>query len=325
MEAVWPDSIVEENNLSQNISTLRRIFSETPGSHSYIVTVPGRGYRFVAEVREQTDNGSATVQAEQATTPTSPENQTRIAAVKGLHRLLGKTGGPLALAVLGVILLAAAVISRGPIVRWLEKHSVGSAAPATSSNAVAKSVHSIAVLPFEPLGQNMNDELLGLGMADAVIGRMSNLKQLVVLPTSAVSKYKAPTNDPLAAGRTLGADAVLSGTIQRSGDRVRATVQLSASRAVALFGPTNSIKLSPTFLAFRTRSLTVSLDLLFGIFLRKKKSSCRSITRATPLPTTRISWGSISGISDRKTGLRKRSVIFSTPSNEIPVMRSRMR
>ena len=63
MEAVWPDSIVEENNLSQNISTLRRIFGETPGSHSYIVTVPGRGYRFVADVSEQTDNGTATVKA----------------------------------------------------------------------------------------------------------------------------------------------------------------------------------------------------------------------------------------------------------------------
>src|ERR1043166_1157888 len=51
MEAVWPDSIVEENNLTQNISALRRVFGETPGSHHYIVTVPGRGYRFVADVR----------------------------------------------------------------------------------------------------------------------------------------------------------------------------------------------------------------------------------------------------------------------------------
>jgi TolB-like protein len=87
-------------------------------------------------------------------------------------------------------------------------------------------VRSIAVLPFEPLGQDMDDELLGLGMADAVIARMSNLKQLAVLPTSAVTRYKGPTNDPLAAGRTLGVDAILSGTIHRSGDRVRATVQL---------------------------------------------------------------------------------------------------
>jgi DNA-binding winged helix-turn-helix (wHTH) protein/TolB-like protein/tetratricopeptide (TPR) repeat protein len=226
MEAVWPDSIVEENNLSQNISTLRRIFGETPGSHSYIVTVPGRGYRFVAEVREQTDNGSATVQAEQATTPTPPENRTEMATAKGRQRLRDKTGRALALAALGVILLAAAVISSRATVHWLEKHSVGSAAPAISPGAATERVHSVAVLPFEPLGQDMNDELLGLGMADAVIGRMSNLKQLVVLPTSAVSKYKGPASDPLAAGRALQVDAILSGTVQRSENQVRATVQL---------------------------------------------------------------------------------------------------
>src|SRR5438874_4589550 len=63
MEAVWPDSIVEENNLNQNISTLRRIFGETPGSHSYIVTVPGRGYRFVADVNERPDSGGNLVGA----------------------------------------------------------------------------------------------------------------------------------------------------------------------------------------------------------------------------------------------------------------------
>jgi serine/threonine protein kinase/TolB-like protein/tetratricopeptide (TPR) repeat protein len=135
-------------------------------------------------------------------------------------------GWHIAAALLGVILLAVAVISRAPIVRWLGKHKVGSAAPATSPGTVAERVDSVAVLPFEPLGQDMNDELLGLGMADAVIGRMSNLKKLVVLPTSAVSKYKGPASDPLAAGRALKVDAILSGTIQRSGDRVRVTVQL---------------------------------------------------------------------------------------------------
>jgi DNA-binding winged helix-turn-helix (wHTH) protein/TolB-like protein/Flp pilus assembly protein TadD len=226
MEAVWPDSIVEENNLTQNISTLRRIFGETPGSHSYIVTVPGRGYRFVAEVKDRTDNGSATVQAELAITSTSEENRTEAAPSKDQQQISGNPGRPLALAVLGVILLAATVGLHRPVVRWLEKHGPGTAAPATSPDTVTERVHSIAVLPFEPLGQNLKDELLGLGMADAVIGRMSNLKGPVVLPTSAVSKYKGPTNDPLAAGRTLGVDAILSGTIQRSGDRIRATVQL---------------------------------------------------------------------------------------------------
>ena len=227
MEAVWPDSIVEENNLSQNISTLRRIFGETPGSHSYIVTVPGRGYRFVAEVCNRTGNGSATVNAEQGTGPTLAGNRTEAATVKGRRRFVGgKTGGRLALAVLGVIVLTVAFLAGGPSVGWLKKHRVENTAPTTSPETVTNRVRSIAVLPFEPLGQDMNDELLGLGMADAIIGRMSNLKKLVVLPTSAVSKYKGPTSDPLAAGRALQVDAILSGTIQRSGDQVRVTVQL---------------------------------------------------------------------------------------------------
>ena len=51
LRAVWPDTMVEENNLNQNISTLRRIFGESRGENRYIATVPGRGYRFMPEVR----------------------------------------------------------------------------------------------------------------------------------------------------------------------------------------------------------------------------------------------------------------------------------
>jgi DNA-binding winged helix-turn-helix (wHTH) protein/tetratricopeptide (TPR) repeat protein len=50
MQAIWPDTIVEENNLNQNISTLRRVLGESRGENRYIVTVPGRGYRFIAAV-----------------------------------------------------------------------------------------------------------------------------------------------------------------------------------------------------------------------------------------------------------------------------------
>src|SRR6185312_6821153 len=50
MKAVWGDVIVEENSLNQHISTLRRVFGEAPGENRFIVTVPGRGYRFVAPV-----------------------------------------------------------------------------------------------------------------------------------------------------------------------------------------------------------------------------------------------------------------------------------
>ena len=52
MSAVWPDTIVEENNLSQNISLLRKALRERPGDHRYIVTVPGRAFKFVGDVRK---------------------------------------------------------------------------------------------------------------------------------------------------------------------------------------------------------------------------------------------------------------------------------
>src|SRR5262245_62504660 len=60
MEAVWSDSIVEENNLAQAISKLRHVFGETPASESDIVTVPGRGYRFAAGVKERAADAVST-------------------------------------------------------------------------------------------------------------------------------------------------------------------------------------------------------------------------------------------------------------------------
>src|SRR5262245_7785248 len=55
LSAVWPDTIVEENNLSVNISALRKALGEGPNEHTYIETLPRRGYRFVAPVRELND------------------------------------------------------------------------------------------------------------------------------------------------------------------------------------------------------------------------------------------------------------------------------
>src|SRR4029453_18688916 len=52
MQRVWPDAVVEENNLTVNISALRKSLTESPGEHRYVVTVPGRGYQFVADVRQ---------------------------------------------------------------------------------------------------------------------------------------------------------------------------------------------------------------------------------------------------------------------------------
>src|ERR1700720_1009562 len=57
MQQVWPDSFVEEANLTVNISALRKVLGETPGGLQYIETIPKRGYRFVAPVTERRDDG----------------------------------------------------------------------------------------------------------------------------------------------------------------------------------------------------------------------------------------------------------------------------
>jgi TolB-like protein len=94
----------------------------------------------------------------------------------------------------------------------------------THTRQTSTHIESIAVLPFKSLSAN-SDEYLELGMADALITRLSNIKQVVIRPTSAVLKY-TKAQDPVAAGRDLNVDAVLDGCIQREGDKLRVTVQL---------------------------------------------------------------------------------------------------
>jgi serine/threonine protein kinase/tetratricopeptide (TPR) repeat protein len=125
-----------------------------------------------------------------------------------------------------VVALVSAVFFRSSLVGpfWSHNNSGFTQTQPKSSSAGAERL--IAVLPFKPLGSKADDDVLGLGMADAVIGQMSKMKGIRVLPTSAVLKLKDETNDPLVAAAALKADAVLTGTVQRSGDRIRVSVQL---------------------------------------------------------------------------------------------------
>ena len=100
--------------------------------------------------------------------------------------------------------------------------------PKKDPNERLVDIQSIAVLPFEPLGAGPQDEYLGLGIADALITRLSNLKQLKVRPTSAVRN--AVKDDAISAGRALKVATVLEGTIQKWDECIRVTVQLVSIR-----------------------------------------------------------------------------------------------
>jgi serine/threonine protein kinase/tetratricopeptide (TPR) repeat protein len=90
----------------------------------------------------------------------------------------------------------------------------------------APQVRSIAVLPFKPLLADIRDESLELGMADTLITRLSNIREITVRPISAVRKYVELEQDAIAAGREQRVDAVLEGNIQKAGEKVRVTVRL---------------------------------------------------------------------------------------------------
>jgi len=131
----------------------------------------------------------------------------------------------------GAIALAATVllgiVGAVAVHEWRLKHSVVAA-------AAAPQIKSLAVLPLKSLDSDQN--YLGVGIADAVIRRISQTGQLTVRPTSAVLKYVKEDTDSLTAARQLSADAVLEGTVQRSGDRLRVSVNLlRTSDGVSLY------------------------------------------------------------------------------------------
>ena len=175
MRSVWPDAFVEENNLTQQISILRKTLGD---GNSYIQTVPKRGYRFVVP---------------EPAAPTASESRPRY------YRTM-------ILAAAAVLLVAAAI----------------SGFIATR----ARPIHSIAVLPVQPLAPNDELSAVGLGISDAVVQRLSYSNTLDVLPMSSVRRFLGTRLDPLKIGRELQVDAVLAGTIQRDGNRFRVTLEL---------------------------------------------------------------------------------------------------
>jgi TolB-like protein/tetratricopeptide (TPR) repeat protein len=214
MRAVWPDTVVEENNLSQNISALRRALGETPDQHRYIVTVPGSGFRFVAPVSTRADEEARGGTVCPAPGPDAARAGVAETGAAAKDRPAGGLRSNLRLVALASALAVILVVT-GLYLWW-----------ARTGTAPATPVKAIAVLPFKPLVPEGREEALEVGMADTLIAKLSNIGGLSVRPLGAVRRYGGLEQDPLSAGRQLGVEAVLDGTIQRSGDSVGVTARL---------------------------------------------------------------------------------------------------
>jgi DNA-binding winged helix-turn-helix (wHTH) protein/TolB-like protein/Tfp pilus assembly protein PilF len=244
---VWRDRFVEESVLSQNVYTLRKVLAEGGGG-GYILTVPRRGYRLGVDVervpvqlggsartpadaaaaeegRDPVATASTTTRSHQVPEPGGsstppfrrdegvpagdgkPGRAREVAPAPGRWSVRPRFAGTL-------LTLAALVLLGWALSAW------------RASRDRPLPIESLAVLPFLDLTPAGEGDMLELAMADALITRLSGLAELVVRPTSAVQELGGAGRDPLAMGERLDVDAVIEGSLQRAGDRLRVSLRL---------------------------------------------------------------------------------------------------
>src|SRR5205809_2924067 len=237
MEAVWPDSIVEENNLAQAISKLRQVFGETPGSHSYIVTVPGRGYRFVAEVNKRNGDMVSRVPLDSTTTPTSVHGPTEADPTADRDQLLSKARhgtGQSDWRIFGAAIAAIIVVGLAALF-FVRYRSLPASVRAPSSPAPGDAVlsvpariaeKSIAVLPFENRSDEKENAYFADGIEDEILTRLSNIADLKVISRTSTRQYQSKPANLREIAKQLGVANILEGSVQKAADQVRVNVQL---------------------------------------------------------------------------------------------------
>ncbi len=228
LNVVWTENFVEEANLAQHIYMIRKVLKENGDERNYIETIPKFGYRFIGEVKEisardlaATNFPNQSVNAfyvngnsngsfpNQLTSPDKDETQEKIALPSRKKTL----------SLFSTIAIALILFSLFSFVGY-KLYSNYNSAPQTAQ------FDSIAILPFNQIGGAKNEKL-GLGIADTLISKLSNQKEVSIAPTSSIIQYLEEAQDnPIKVGEKLRTDYVLTGTIQKDHNIVRVNVQL---------------------------------------------------------------------------------------------------
>jgi TolB-like protein/DNA-binding winged helix-turn-helix (wHTH) protein/Tfp pilus assembly protein PilF len=197
MKQVWPDTFVEEANLAQHIALIRKALGETAQSNRYIVTLPGRGYRFTERVR--------LVSAESISSVSHPPTQAPDG--RKISRWVWGIGSVL----LTVALIVGLVVTRSRIKSFLTPKRV-----------------MLAVLPFENLSGDPQQEYFSDGLTEETITDLGELnpQKLGVIARTSMMRYKH-TDKPLdQIGHELGVDYILEGSARKDTQRIRISAQL---------------------------------------------------------------------------------------------------
>jgi len=200
-ERLWPaDTFVDfEHGLNTAIRKLRRALDDAAENPRYVETLARRGYRFIAPVTVEASDVTETPEP----VPAQPQPAKR------------RSRTPVVAAVLTLAVAA--------IVAWTSRAAArrDAAAPAATDRSA-----QLAVLPIRVLTDGENGTLMGIGIADAILTRLANVRSISIRPTSAILAFAASGADAADAGRRLNVEHVLTGTVQRLGDVYRFNMQM---------------------------------------------------------------------------------------------------
>jgi TolB-like protein/DNA-binding winged helix-turn-helix (wHTH) protein/Tfp pilus assembly protein PilF len=232
---LWPaDTFVEfDDGLNTAIKKLRAALSDSADNPRFIETVPRRGYRFLAPVTTQL-SAHQTAPANPRETPRSPfDSKIELTTTQVAGAVHAENVSPIAvdrasagaetlgkwrlrtLALASFLLTALVLVLLG----W-EAHRAR-----WSSRGAQKKI-SLAVLPLEDLSPNHSEEYLSEGLTDELVTDLANIPGLRIISRTSAMQYKG-THKPLPQiARELNVDALVEGTVLRSGDRARVRVQL---------------------------------------------------------------------------------------------------
>lgn len=199
LRLVWPDTVVEDVGLARNISILRKALGDEAEQPVYIETVPRRGYRFIAEV-------SMPRRQVAAAGPSPHRNRWRLWTIA----LAAATA---VVVVLGVVVYRQ-FYAPGPYLRQ-------------QPDMVA----TLAVIPFEQLGSMRDDSAFSRGLEESLVASLAKLERIQVISPGTVHRYTDKGVTVAAMSRLLRLDAVVEGTLQQSGSRIRVSARLPDIRS----------------------------------------------------------------------------------------------
>jgi len=220
-QKLWPgDTFVDfDTGLNSAIKKLRDVLSDSADEPRYIETFPRRGYRFIAKVKNEV---AASIQTSTATDPSQ-----ELSGKSGVGKTTTQIGPPpqnsaLTLNRLGrKFWLSAALVFLAAFLGFtLARRQKFSGAEAPTR------IQSIAVLPLENLSGDPSQEYFSDGMTDALITELAQVRNLKVISRTSVMHYKGARKTLPEIARELQVDAIVEGTVERSGDKVKITAQL---------------------------------------------------------------------------------------------------